>query len=173
MTRWHVLQGEILDFPADGLLCSANPNLNLSGGVGGAFALRYGSEMQRYLHDHLVKIGRKNVAPGESVICPPCGSPYVAVAQAVSIDIFYDTDVDTICLTYESALRGLAASGCKTVASACLGCGYGRVSPSDFLDVLTRLYDHSVEGIDQVTLVTTNSTLVDTLREKFPGMFAK
>ena len=50
MTHWDVSHSDLLDSVADGLLCSANPNLNLSGGVGGAFALRYGDEMQSFLH---------------------------------------------------------------------------------------------------------------------------
>jgi hypothetical protein len=53
MTQWCVSSADILDAKADGLICSANPNLNLSGGVGGAFLLRYGTEMQDFLHGHL------------------------------------------------------------------------------------------------------------------------
>ena len=37
---WRLCVGDILDVPADVLVCSANVYLNLSGGVGGAFALR-------------------------------------------------------------------------------------------------------------------------------------
>jgi len=33
MTQWHIVHTDILDYPAEGLLCTAIPNLNLSGGV--------------------------------------------------------------------------------------------------------------------------------------------
>lgn len=39
MTIWAASVGEILDLAADALICSANPQLNLSGGVGGGFLL--------------------------------------------------------------------------------------------------------------------------------------
>ena len=52
--RWVVKHGDILDEPADVLVCSANVNLSLSGGVGGAFLRRDGPEMQRFLGDGLL-----------------------------------------------------------------------------------------------------------------------
>jgi len=33
MTQWHIVHADIHDYPAEGLLCTAIPNLNLSGGV--------------------------------------------------------------------------------------------------------------------------------------------
>ena len=53
MTIWTASVGEILELSADALICSANPQLNLSGGVGGEFLLRYGESMQHFLHDWL------------------------------------------------------------------------------------------------------------------------
>jgi O-acetyl-ADP-ribose deacetylase (regulator of RNase III) len=38
--RWRVRHGDILDVAADVLVCSANPFLTLSGGVGGSNAVR-------------------------------------------------------------------------------------------------------------------------------------
>jgi hypothetical protein len=48
--RWTVTHGDILDVPADVLVCSANVWLNLSGGVGGTILLRHGPAMQDQLH---------------------------------------------------------------------------------------------------------------------------
>ena len=53
--KWLVRGGDILDVSADVLICSANVYLNLSGGVGGAFLLRYGTSMQDALQDYLAK----------------------------------------------------------------------------------------------------------------------
>ena len=163
MTHWHIIHDDILNQRADGLLCSANPNLNLSGGVGGAFALRYGNAMQAHLHSHLADSCVRFVPPGESVITPPFGSPFLAVAHAVSIDAFYDTDAETILKTYESAIRGLAERGCHTILAACLGCGYGRVSDHGFACLSTQLFRTCYDTVTDIWLVTTNEGLADAL----------
>ncbi len=163
MTQWHVVHSDILDYPAGGLLCSANPYLNLSGGVGGAFALRYGDTMQAYLHSYLAEASLSFLNAGDSVIAPPCGWPYLAVAQAVSVDGFYDTDAETILRAYDSAIRGLAEHGCSTIAAACLGCGYGRVSDMDFTDLSSRLFQTRYDLVTDIWLVTTNLGLADSL----------
>ena len=77
--RWRVWHGDILDVPADILICSANVYLTLSGGVGGAFLLRYGPEMQENLRQYLTARGVRHVPRGSVVEMPPCGSPYRAV----------------------------------------------------------------------------------------------
>ena len=65
--RWSVKQGDILDEPADVLVCSANPWLNLSGGVGGEVLLRHGPQMQQELHRLLAARGLRSVPQGEVV----------------------------------------------------------------------------------------------------------
>jgi len=154
----------LLDIEADGLICSANPNLNLSGGVGGAFALRYGEAMQTYLHGYLRDNDLRFIKPGNVILSPPCGSSFAAVAHAVSIDAFYDTDAEMILRTYDDAIRQLADRGCTTVAAACLGCGYGRVSDSEFADVAAELFTRRYDGVTRITLTTTNVDLVDSIR---------
>ncbi|MEM1069214.1 MAG: macro domain-containing protein [Planctomycetota bacterium] len=163
MTQWNVEHGDILDHSADGLLCSANPNLNLSGGVGGAFALRYGTEMQEFLHESLRHQSLIHIPPGDSVIAPSCGSPFIAIAHAVSIDAFYETDIDTVIRTYRSAIRGLATHDCRTIAAACLGCGYGRMTTDAFASVSARLFEMHFDGVERITLVTTNADLAERL----------
>ena len=164
MTHWHVQQGDIFDVPADGLLCSANPHLNLSGGVGGEFLLRYGGEMQRFLHRHLADSGSAYLRPGNCVVAPPCGSPYAAVAHAVAVDGFYETNATTILTCYDVALRGLAETGCRTIAGACLGCGYGRFPADEFAALTKELFARCYNGVNDIWLVTTNATLADGLR---------
>src|SRR4051795_407916 len=87
--RWSVKHCDILDEPADVLVCSANPWLNLSGGVGGEVLLRYGPRMQEELHRHLAGRGLRWVPQGEVMACGPCGTPYRAVLHAVAVDCFY------------------------------------------------------------------------------------
>lgn len=166
MTRWHVVHGEILDVPADGLICSANPSLNLSGGVGGAFLVRYGEAMQTFLHDWLKTRSFRYLAPGDAVVAPPCGSSFRAVAHAVAIDAFYDTDAAKIVRAYEAAIEGLLAEGCRKIAAACLGCGYGRCSTEEFLQAVRTLVQSSrAAAVDEFVFVTTNADLAEALTE--------
>jgi O-acetyl-ADP-ribose deacetylase (regulator of RNase III) len=165
MTRWHISNADILDVDADGLICSANPNLNLSGGVGGAFLLRYGSEMQDFLYDYLRSSNQRVIKPGTAIVAPSFGSRFTAIAHAVAIDVFYDTNADLIRATYESAINQLAAASCRTIAAACLACGYGRCSTQMFLRAITPLIANSFNGIDTITLATTNTELANDIAE--------
>jgi len=163
MTRWFVFSADILDAKADGLICSANPNLNPSGGVGGAPLLRYGNEMQEFLHGHLRSTGQRFIKPGNAVIAPPFKSPYKAIAHAVAIDAFYDTNCDLIRSAYEKAIGELAAASCRTIAAACLACGYGRCSVTKFVESIEPLIAKWYPNVDTITLVTTNTELSDAI----------
>jgi len=170
MTTWTASVGEILDLSADALICSANPQLNLSGGVGGEFLLRYGESMQRYLHDWLRRSARRFVMPGTVVVAPPCGSPFRVVLHAVAIDAFYDTSADVIAETYGNAFAEASRMGCRTIASACLACGYGRATPEMFVAAIRRYVAGSIAGIDRVELRSTNADVVKAVREAIePG----
>jgi len=164
VTRWHVIHGDLLDIRADGLLCSANPNLNLSGGVGGALSLRYGPAMQEFLYGYLRERNVKHVPPGTAVIAPPCNTPFRAVAHAVAIDVFYDTTSDLVLQTYLAAIEALSSAGCRTIATACLGCGYGRLSVAEFEKSIAALIAKSLANVDDITLATTNESLAASLR---------
>ena len=166
MTRWYVSKADILDTKADGLICSANPRLNLSGGVGGAFLLRFGTGMQDFLHGHLRSTGQRYIEPGKAVIAPPSGSPYKAIAHAVAIDAFYDTACDLIRSAYEDAIDQLIAASCRTVAAACLACGYGRCTTAEFIESITPLVAKSYSNVDTITFVTTNAELADAIATK-------
>ncbi len=169
MIKWQVIHGDLLDISADGLICSANPNLNLSGGVGGAFSMRYGGEMQEFLHAHLREQKLRVVPPGTVVISPGFSSPFPHVAHAVAIDVFYDTNAELILQTYFTAIQQLAAAGCRSIAAACLGCGYGRCPEAEFLKSIERLIATLIatplENVDHITLATTNEALADSLRQ--------
>jgi len=167
MTNWFIFKGDILDLRADGLICSANPSLNLSGGVGGAFLLQYGSQMQDFLHAHLQSTGRRIIEPGQVVMAPPCGSPFAAVAHAVAVGVFYETNAHTIRTAYQNALEQLVRANCRTVVAACLGCGYGRCSISEFVESVTDLARHPFPPLESVTFATTNTDLAHALTKIF------
>jgi O-acetyl-ADP-ribose deacetylase (regulator of RNase III) len=164
MTIWTASVGEILDLSADALICSANPQLNLSGGVGGEFLLRYGESMQQYLHSWLLRSGHRFVAPGAVVPAPSCGSPFRVVLHAVAIDAFYDTSADAIAQAYINAFAEASRVGCRTITAACLACGYGRATPETFVSAIGRFLGDSIAGIDRVELRSTNAELIAAVR---------
>ncbi|GEM_PF-6934871 len=93
--QWTITHGDILDVPADVLVCSANVFLNLSGGVGGAILFRYGEAMQKELHGILAHRQRRFVDRGEVIQISPCGTPYKALLHAVAVDALYESSPQT------------------------------------------------------------------------------
>jgi O-acetyl-ADP-ribose deacetylase (regulator of RNase III) len=63
--RWTLKTGNILDEPADVLICSANPHLTLSGGVGADLLARYGGAMQDYLQQQMRSVLRTMLSAGK------------------------------------------------------------------------------------------------------------
>lgn len=151
--RWTVRAGDILAEPADALICSANPLLTLSGGVGGAFLLRYGDGMQRELEQHLRDNRRSFVPQGTVVACSPNGSPYLVVIHAVAVDAFYESSAEIVRDVLVKALQVAAQRGARTVALAALATGYGRLPVSDFADGARAVFSHSFHPVEEVVIV--------------------
>jgi O-acetyl-ADP-ribose deacetylase (regulator of RNase III) len=160
MTTWLACVGDILDVSADALICSANPWLNLSGGVGGAFAMRFGDSMQCFLHDWLAERNRCLVAPGDVVIAPSFGSQFKLVVHAVAIDIFYKTSEEIIRRAYENSFIAVSKAGCRTAAAACLATGYGRAPLQTFIAAVRPLISVELPEIDSLSFVSTNAELI-------------
>ena len=136
--HWSIHVGDLLDVPADVLVLSANVYLNLSGGVGGAFALRYGPAMQEALHAWLAERNLRHVPPGNVITMPPLGSPYRAVLHAVGVNAMYETSPQLVGEVIDKSLQMAAASGATTVALAAIGTGYGRLSMDQFATALEK-----------------------------------
>ena len=139
MTNWRIVIGDILDQPAEILVCSANPFLTLSGGVGGAFLLRYGALMQEQLQAHLDRLGVRHVPP-ETVVCmPPCNSPYHAVLHAVAVDGFYESSPAAITRVVRQIMTIAVQRKAASVVMPALATGYGHLSMADFIEALRPL----------------------------------
>ncbi len=165
MTTWLATTGDVLESEADALICSANPQLNLSGGVGGAILLRYGEAMQNELHAKLRTAGLPYLNPGAAVATSPCGTKYRTVIHAVAIDGFYDTSPVIIRQAYLSAFALAVQHNCRTIAATCLACGYGRATPETFLLAVRELCRNPILGIERVELRSTNSELVQAIQD--------
>ena len=168
--RWQVYQGDILDVPADVLVCSANVFLNLSGGVGGAFLLRYGPAMQEALQQYLVERRIRHVERGDVVVMPACGSTYRAVLHAVAVDGFYESSPVVVAAVLTKSLRQTAALGARTVAMTAVATGYGRMSMRDFAVGLRQVVEEVLPPLERVTLGLRSADDADELLGLMPDL---
>ena len=166
--RWSVYYGDLLDVPAEGLVCSANVFLNLSGGVGGAFLLRHGPAMQDLLHRYLADRSIRHVGRGEVIAMPSCGSPYRVVLHAIAVDGFYDSSPEIVTAVTRAALRRAAGLSIRTVALAALATGYGRMSMSDYARGLSPILREEFPPIEQVTIGLRSASDVEELVNCLP-----
>lgn len=153
MTRWHLVHGDLLDVPADVMICSANASLNLTGGVGGALLGRYGAPLQHTLHGKLKAAGKRFARQGELHEASLPEMPYDAVYHAVAIDAFYTSTPEVITDLVGRALQ-TAIDDVKPqrVALAALATGYGNLKPAAFLEGLRPLTQRAWSPIQDITL---------------------
>lgn len=162
--HWTVKQGDILDEPADVLICSANCYLNLSGGVGGEILLRFGDAMQRELHSYLISNGIRLVPPGSVVPTRGCGTPYRAVLHAVAVDAFYGSSPELIEQAVSRSLRLAASYGAVKVALTALGTGYGRLPMTTFARAVIPLCGLTLPPVEQVVVCVRHREDAEELR---------
>ena len=104
-----VTVGDVLDVPADVLISTANPWLNMSGGVHGAIRQRCPA-IQAELRDYLDSIGKTTVSAGTVVRTSTGTFPFSHIIHAVAIDPFYDSCIELVGQTLIAAQRNQAAS---------------------------------------------------------------
>lgn len=130
--RIIVKVGDVLCEPADVLISTANPWLNLSGGVNGAIREAVGPELQSELHEFLKQQG-KSAVPARTVVRSNAYTlPFQHILHAVAIDPFYDSSSDIVGATFEQALHMARELQARTVSSPTLATGYGPLSITDF-----------------------------------------
>ena len=151
-THWRVRAGDILDEPADVLICSANPFLTLSGGVGGALLLRYGPSLQVELNEFLKRQGRRYLEPGSIVVTEAAAMPYRAVVHAVAVNAFYESSPEIVGRVLRAALVAAAERGAITVAVTALATGYGKLSIAQFASGLNSLVCETFPPIREVVI---------------------
>ena len=168
--RWYLKHTNLLSEPADALVVSGNPYLNLSGGVGADLLNRYGQDLQTELHYHLKKIGQRYVQPTDVVPTFGGHTPYKVILHAVAIDAFYDTAPDWITACYAKALELAAKYDARTVAAAALATGYGRMPMIDFAVGLRPLFRRDFAPIAQATICLRNHAKCEELATLLPEL---
>lgn len=150
--RWSLKACNILDQPADALICSANVALNLSGGVGADLLGRYGPRMQTELHKVIAGRSPRAARPGEVIAYEGAELPYRAVLHAVAVDGWYHATPEGVRETIATALRMAADLTAKKVALTALATGFGDLTLPDFADALRPLLAQHFPPITEVCL---------------------
>jgi O-acetyl-ADP-ribose deacetylase (regulator of RNase III) len=167
--RWTLKTGNILDEQADVLICSANPHLTLSGGVGADLLTRYGPKMQETLSE-IVRRRSPHFIPRGEVICYRDGAiPYRAILHAVAIDGWYDSSPEVIFQTVKTALNMAANYGAERVALAALATGFGHLSLAQFAGGLAPLVDQEFPPIREIRICLLEDYRVRDLAEHLKG----
>lgn len=128
----HIQVGDVLAVAADALISTANPWLNLSGGVNGAILSATGPAIQEELHAYLKSQGISAVPAGTVVQSSSGNLPFDCILHAVAIDPFYDSTVHLVRQTLVAALNLAIQTGAKTISTPTLATGYGPMSIADF-----------------------------------------
>jgi O-acetyl-ADP-ribose deacetylase (regulator of RNase III) len=133
----EVCAGNIVEVPADVLVSTANPWLQMTGGVNLAIIVRpKGEDVFSELQDYLRATGKKMVDPG-TVICTGPGSlPVKKILHAVSIDPSYDSSIELVAKTIINALSQARQLDARIVTLAALATGFGPLLMEDFAKAL-------------------------------------
>jgi O-acetyl-ADP-ribose deacetylase (regulator of RNase III) len=161
--------GDVLDECADVLICSANPWLNLSGGVNGALLLRGGQAVQDELKAYLQHAGRAAVEAGTVIRTGPGALSVTHILHAVAIDPFYGSSVALVQKTIETALEIAQSLAAHTVASPMLATGFGPLGAEQFATALAAVVQRDWAPVERLTVVVRRDEDAEIVRRVVAG----
>jgi O-acetyl-ADP-ribose deacetylase (regulator of RNase III) len=137
--KLEILVGDVLEVPADVLISTANPWLQMTGGVNLKIILRergefVHEELQRYLQG----TGQRYVEPGTVLRTGPGSLPVKHILHAVAITPSYDSSVELVANTIVTALTQARELHARTITIPALATGFGPLSMEDFATALNR-----------------------------------
>lgn len=149
-----VIAGNILDVPADILIATANPWLQMTGGVNLAILVRpQGEQVYDELQRHLRETGKQFVEPGTVVCTGPGSLPVKNILHAVAIDRSYDSSVELVAATIVCALTMARNLEARTVTLAALATGFGPLLMEDFAAALQQALVHDWKPLESLQVV--------------------
>lgn len=162
----EVLAGNILDVPADVLIATANPWLQMTGGVNLAIIVRpKGEDVYDELQQYLRAAGKKIVEPGTVVCSGPGSLPVRKILHAVSIDPSYDSSVELVRDTIVRALTQARELDARTVTLAALATGFGPLLMEDFAAALKQALLHGWGPLESLKIVVKHEEEAARIRE--------
>jgi len=167
----EVLAGNILDVAADVLISTANPWLQMTGGVNLGIIVRpKGEDVYEELQRFLRSTGKKTVEPGTVVCTGPGSLPVKNILHAVSIDPSYDSSVDLVCDTLIKALTQAHELGARTVTLAALATGFGPLSMEDFAAALRKALERDWTPMETLKVVVKYEEEANKIRENLGAL---
>ncbi|MDP9173555.1 MAG: macro domain-containing protein [Planctomycetota bacterium] len=164
--RVEVKLGDILEEPADILICSTNVYLQQSGGVGGEILRRYGDTMQQSLNRCLIDRGLKYVAQGEVIETAGAGTPFKHVLHAVAVDVWYRSSAQIISRVLQTAFKMTSELRAKKVAVVALATGFGRLSMSEFGKGLATALMADYKPLEVIAVIVRQQEHAEIIREE-------
>ena len=168
--RWSLKQMNILDEPADALVCSANVNLMLTGGVGAELLARYGGDMQNALKGILQARLPHCAQRGEVFPYSGAEMPYKVVLNAVAIDGWYASSREVITEITRRSLRIAAEYKAGKVALTALATGFGGLAFADFAKGVRPLAAETFGSVEEVVICLLLDFEVTELARHFPDI---
>lgn len=161
----EVLSGNILDVPADVLIATANPWLQMTGGVNLAIIVRpKGEDVYEELQQYLRGTGKRQVDPGTVVRTGPGSLPVKNILHAVSIDPSYDSSVQLVTETIIKALTMAQELSANVVTLAALATGFGPLMMEDFGAALHQASDRDWTPLQTLKVVVKHEEEAETIR---------
>jgi O-acetyl-ADP-ribose deacetylase len=150
----EVFAGNILDVPADVLISTANPWLQMTGGVNLGIIVRpQGEYVYEELQSYLRATGKEFVEPGTVVCTGPGSLPVKKILHAVSINRSYDSSVELVAETIVRALSQARELGARVVTLAALATGFGPLLMPEFAMALKRALAEPWAPLETVKVV--------------------
>ena len=169
-----VLVGDVLNVPADVLISTANPWLQMTGGVNLKIILRpRGEFVAEELQAHLRAAGGRYVEPGTVVRTGPGSLPVRHILHAVAIDPSYDSSVDLVAGTIERALAMARELGARVVSIPALATGFGPLSMEDFATALARATAQDWSPLETLKVALLQPEDAETVRGVLAGSRAQ
>jgi O-acetyl-ADP-ribose deacetylase (regulator of RNase III) len=169
-TQIEVIVGNVVDQAADVLISTANPWLNMSGGVNAEIRERGGDVVQQELRDFLNQSGRSTVLPGSVVLTSAGALSFRHVIHAVGIDPFYDSSVELARTTLETALTLAASLKAKTVSLPTIATGYGHLTMTDFAQAFAQAVSNSEFKLSLIRIVLRSEENAELIRAALNGL---
>jgi O-acetyl-ADP-ribose deacetylase (regulator of RNase III) len=165
----EVLVGNVLDVPADVLISTANPWLQMTGGVNLGIIVRpqgefVYEELQRYLRAS----GRRFVEPGTVVCTGPGSLPVKKILHAVSIDPSYDSSVELVAKTIVRALEQARELDARIVTLPALATGFGPLSMEEFATALRQAIERDWTPLETLKVVLKHEEEAEKVRGVLP-----
>jgi len=168
--RWFLKQIDILDEPADVLICSANVHLTLSGGVGADLLAHYGNRMQSALQQIVRERTPHCVERGEIISYTGPEIPYKSILHAVAINGWYESTPAIVTDVTRRALQMAAEKGAHKVALTALATGFGRLTLVEFAQGINPLLKENITPIEEVVICLLLDFQVAELAQYTPGI---